>query len=82
VALDGVPHEPVDASHEFRKTIISAVKFFMNSPQTLQELVELISNELGSNKGLTHADVDVDKISRWMSSYKSNPEDWEKYALW
>jgi hypothetical protein len=54
----------------------------MNSPQTLEELVALISTELGSNKGLTDADVDVEKISRWMSSYESNPEDWKKYALW
>jgi hypothetical protein len=54
----------------------------MNSPKTLQELISMISNELGTDKGLTHADVDVSKIRQWMSSYQSNSEDWKQYALW
>lgn len=53
-----------------------------NYPQTLHELVSMIRNELGSDKGLTHAEVDVKKISQWMSNYQSNAKDWNKYALW
>ena len=54
----------------------------MENPKTLQELISLISNELGSGKGITDADVDIAKISSWMSSYQSNSEDWKQYALW
>lgn len=53
-----------------------------NHPKTLQELISMISTELGADKGLTHADVDVDKIRQWMSEYQSNADDWKKYALW
>jgi hypothetical protein len=54
----------------------------MNCPQNLQELVSMIKNELGTDKGLLCADVDIEKIKLWMSSYESNAEDWKKYALW
>ena len=50
-------------------------------PQSLNHLVELIYNELGSDKGLTSKDVNVDKIIRLIQEYKSEESEWASYAL-
>ncbi|KAH6569730.1 hypothetical protein BASA50_009725 [Batrachochytrium salamandrivorans] len=47
-------------------------------PANLDELAALLHKEL-DGEGLT--DVNVDRISALMSGYKSNREDWEKFAM-
>jgi cysteine dioxygenase len=51
-------------------------------PKSLDHLIELIHQELGTDKGLGHVDIDVAKIQALMTSYESNEQDWEKFALW
>lgn len=51
-------------------------------PQSLQHLIELIHQELGADKGLDSADVDVPKIRALMTAYESKEEDWAHFALW
>ncbi|KAI0243455.1 hypothetical protein L0F63_007101, partial [Massospora cicadina] len=48
-------------------------------PRNLDHLVLLIRNELGDH-GLDSEHVDVPKIMKLMSEYRSKPEDWIKYA--
>ncbi|RKO91259.1 RmlC-like cupin domain-containing protein, partial [Blyttiomyces helicus] len=49
-------------------------------PTTLDELVTLLHAELGAN-GLDPDLVDVDRVQALMASYKSNPKDWDQFAL-
>ncbi|KAI1309938.1 Cysteine dioxygenase [Mortierella claussenii] len=48
-------------------------------PQSLDELVQLLHQELGS-KGLSCEGVDVGRVKALMSNYVSNEDDWKKYA--
>ncbi|KAI8925217.1 RmlC-like cupin domain-containing protein [Entophlyctis helioformis] len=49
-------------------------------PATLEQLVAAIHAEL-DGEGLDSASVDVDRIQTIMAGYKSNPDDWERFAL-
>ena len=51
-------------------------------PKDLDHLIQLIHQELGTDKGLGYDDIDVGKIQALMASYDSNELDWEKFALW
>lgn len=47
-------------------------------PASLEDLVEILSNEMGPD-GLEN--VNVSRIEAIMAGYKSNASDWEKFAL-
>ncbi|KAF9168038.1 hypothetical protein DFQ26_001741 [Actinomortierella ambigua] len=49
-------------------------------PQTLDELVKMLHEELGSC-GLTCDGVDVERVKQLMANYTSNNDDWKKYAM-
>ncbi|KAF9427151.1 Cysteine dioxygenase [Entomortierella beljakovae] len=49
-------------------------------PSDLDDLVRLLHLELGAG-GLDSAGVDVERIQKIMASYKSNEDDWAKYAM-
>ncbi|ORZ26314.1 RmlC-like cupin domain-containing protein [Lobosporangium transversale] len=49
-------------------------------PKDLDDLVRLLHLELGDN-GLDSDGVDVERIQKLMANYKSNEQDWSKYAL-
>lgn len=51
-------------------------------PTSLTHLIDLLHQELGSDKGLDSADVNVAKVQAIMEAYESCEEDWEKFALW
>ena len=51
-------------------------------PTSLTHLVQLIHAELGTDKGLGHVDVNVDRVKALMAAYKSNEDDWQQFALW
>jgi len=44
-------------------------------------LVEDLKQALGPSSGLTSDDVDVDYLQRLMEEYKSNEQDWSKFAM-
>ncbi|KAI1499306.1 RmlC-like cupin domain-containing protein [Biscogniauxia marginata] len=47
----------------------------------LEDLLGDIRRVLGPSKGLDSDDVDVDQLIDLMRKYKSDPADWERYAL-
>ncbi|KAF9117030.1 Cysteine dioxygenase [Mortierella sp. AM989] len=49
-------------------------------PKDLDDLVRLLHLELGAD-GLDGEGVDVERVQKLMANYKSNEDDWAKYAL-
>ncbi|KAI1490788.1 RmlC-like cupin domain-containing protein [Biscogniauxia mediterranea] len=48
---------------------------------TLNELLADIRKTLGPSSGIDSDDVDVEQLMNFMRKYKSNPADWERFAM-
>ena len=78
------PHEPANQNAPF--IIIrsdDSPLFIMSSdipsPKTFEELVKVLNEQMGQD-GLDSCS-DVSRIQQILANYKSNPVEWEKYAM-
>jgi cysteine dioxygenase len=49
---------------------------------TLSELISIIREELGADRGLDSEDVNVPALMAAFNTYLSNPSEWQGFASW
>lgn len=79
--MHAVLPQPMLPAHAGNDPKVVPLSDQLEKPRSLNHLVALLRQELGSEGGLTSSHVNVDRVQKLMEEYVSTETDWTRYAL-